>query len=95
MRNQGLGGRHVTGLLGVYVLGGLRGHEETRVRAHLARCARCRADYEDLAEVPILLNMITAEDAADPEGLAEQVYAKDAVHRLLPTRRANPGDQSG
>jgi predicted anti-sigma-YlaC factor YlaD len=79
MRKQGLGGRHVTVLLGVYVLGGLRGQQEDRVRAHLARCARCRAEYEDLAEVPVLLNMITAEEAADAEGLAEQVYAKDAL----------------
>jgi predicted anti-sigma-YlaC factor YlaD len=90
MRMKGLGGRHVTFLLGVYVLGGLRGPEEARVREHLTRCARCRAEYEDLAEVPVLLNMITADEAADAQGLAEHVYAKDAAPRLLSSPGANP-----
>lgn len=51
-------------LLGVFVLGGLQGQQESLVRAHLASCSRCQADYEELAEVPALLDMITAEDAA-------------------------------
>jgi hypothetical protein len=51
-------------LLGVYVLGGLRGRQEARVRTHLLRCTRCRADYEELAEVPALLDLINSEEAA-------------------------------
>jgi anti-sigma factor RsiW len=87
-------------LLGVYVLGGLRGHQETQVRAHLSRCARCRAEYEELAEVPALLDLITAEEAADAGGppgqapaadervtnAAEQV-ASDAAEVPLPRKR--------
>jgi predicted anti-sigma-YlaC factor YlaD len=50
--------RQIRALLGVYVLGGLRGQQETRVRAHLASCGRCRAEYEELAEVPAFLDLI-------------------------------------
>jgi anti-sigma factor ChrR (cupin superfamily) len=57
-------------LLGVYVLGGLRGQQETRVRTHLAHCARCRAEHEELAELPALLDMITSEEAAEAGRLA-------------------------
>ena len=76
-----MGSRHVSVLLGAYVLGGLRGREEARVKEHLARCPRCQAEYEDLAELPVLLNLISAEDAAKAQGLAEQVCARNAAHR--------------
>ena len=56
-------------LLGVFVLGGLQGRQESMVRAHLAACSQCRAEYEELADVPALLDMITAEEAAGAEGL--------------------------
>ena len=59
--------QQVANLLGVYVLGGLRGQQEARVRAHLSSCARCRAEHEELAEVPLLLDLITAEEAAEAE----------------------------
>lgn len=55
----------VATLLGVYVLGGLRGRQETQVRTHLTGCSRCRAEYDELAEVPALLDLITAEEAAE------------------------------
>jgi anti-sigma factor RsiW len=67
----------VTMLLGAYILGGLRGRQETRVRAHLSRCARCRAEYEELAEVPALLDLITAEEAAEAAGPPGQAPAID------------------
>ncbi|HEV2372161.1 MAG TPA: zf-HC2 domain-containing protein [Streptosporangiaceae bacterium] len=57
-------GKHVSMLLGVYVLGGLRGDEEVRVTNHLARCGRCQAEYEELAEVPPLLDLVAREEAA-------------------------------
>lgn len=72
MRRSGPVCGQVTTLLGVYVLGGLRGHEETQVRAHLSRCARCRAEYEELAEVPALLDLITADEAAEAGGPCSQ-----------------------
>jgi anti-sigma factor RsiW len=60
--------RHIRVLLGVYVLGGLRGQQEARVSAHLAGCDRCRAEYEELAEVPAFLDLIRDEDAARAGG---------------------------
>ena len=61
-------GKHVSILLGVYVLGGLRGEEEARVTEHLTRCVRCRAEYEELAEVPPLLDLVAqGETEAQPE----------------------------
>jgi anti-sigma factor RsiW len=65
----------VTILLGAYTLGGLRGHQETQVRAHLSHCARCRAEAEQLAEVPAFLDLITAEEAAAAEGPLGQAPA--------------------
>jgi predicted anti-sigma-YlaC factor YlaD len=59
--------RQIRRLLGVYVLGGLRGAQEAQVTAHLGGCARCRAEYEELAEVPALLDLITAEEAAQTQ----------------------------
>ncbi len=58
-------------LLGAYLLGGLSEHEEFSVRAHLHRCAACRAEYDELAEVPPLLDLL-AEDAGagGPDDLA-------------------------
>jgi hypothetical protein len=64
MRHTGRACRDVKILLGVYVLGGLRGSQESGVRTHLADCARCRAEYEELTEVPALLDMLTSEEAA-------------------------------
>jgi predicted anti-sigma-YlaC factor YlaD len=51
-------------LLGAFVLGGLRGQEEHMVRTHLARCAMCSAECDELAEVPALLDLLTSEEAA-------------------------------
>jgi Putative zinc-finger len=51
-------------MLGVFVLGGLRGQEESMVRTHLAGCARCQAECDELAEVPALLDLLTPEEAA-------------------------------
>ena len=64
MRRTGRACRDVKILLGVYVLGGLRGSQESGVRTHLTGCARGRAEDEELAEVPALLDMLTGEEAA-------------------------------
>jgi anti-sigma factor RsiW len=56
--------RRIRMLLGVFVLGGLRGQEESMVRAHLAGCARCQAECDELGEVPAFLNLLTPEEAA-------------------------------
>jgi predicted anti-sigma-YlaC factor YlaD len=59
--------KRIRTLLGVFVLGGLRGQEEFMVRTHLAGCAQCRSDYDELAEVPALLDLLTAEEAQADE----------------------------
>lgn len=65
MRRSGPVCGQIATLLGVYVLGGLRGRQEIQVRTHLSGCARCRAEYEELAAVPALLDLITTEEAAE------------------------------
>jgi anti-sigma factor RsiW len=72
-----LPGRHVSMLLGVYVLGGLRGRQAARVTAHLSQCDRCRAEHRELAEIPPLLKLIIRDDA--------EAAGRDAQ---LPSRRA-------
>jgi len=53
-------------LLGAYILGGLSDHEEFSVCAHLGRCQRCRLEYDDLANLPAVLDLFAEEfEAAD------------------------------
>lgn len=54
--------RHVQLLLGAYVLGGLSPTEETAVAAHLGQCPQCQAEYEDLACVPLWLDLLKSQD---------------------------------
>lgn len=49
-------------LLGAYVLGGLSDREEAAVEAHLSYCAGCQAEYEELACVPELLDLLLPLD---------------------------------
>jgi hypothetical protein len=53
---------HVQLQLGLYVLGGLSPDEHVAVGEHLARCAVCRAESMELAEIPALLSLLTAGD---------------------------------
>jgi Putative zinc-finger len=53
---------HVQLQLGLYVLGALTPEEHIAVDEHLARCAQCSAESEELAEVPPFLALITADD---------------------------------
>ncbi len=63
MGTAGEGTGHVQMLLGAYLLGGLSEHEEYSVRAHLRRCAKCRAEHDELAEILPLLDLLAAEEA--------------------------------
>lgn len=58
-------GAHVKLLLGAYVLGGLSAADEAAVEGHLARCAQCRAEYDELACVPSWLDLLKSE-GTDP-----------------------------
>jgi hypothetical protein len=46
---------HVTAWLGAYHDGELRGHRVHQMEAHLAECARCRAQLEQLRALTVLL----------------------------------------
>jgi anti-sigma factor RsiW len=63
--------QHVQILLGAYILGGLPPDEAAAVAAHLGRCARCRAEHAELAQVPSWLDLLaeSADSAAEqPDG---------------------------
>ncbi|WP_406283948.1 anti-sigma factor family protein [Embleya sp. NBC_00896] len=49
--------------LGAFVLGALAEDEAGQVRAHLATCPRCRAEYDELAGLPGLLARLTEAEA--------------------------------
>jgi anti-sigma factor RsiW len=68
MRRTGNGSGHVRMLLGAFLLGGLSAREESVVRAHLGVCAKCRAEHEYLASVPLWLDL-ACEGAADDDPL--------------------------
>ncbi|GHE12581.1 anti-sigma factor family protein [Streptomyces alanosinicus] len=74
--------------LGGYVLGALSPAETEQVRAHLATCDACRAEYEQLAGLPALLAMVTAAEAA---GRTVPAGNEDLADRLV--RRAAEGAQ--
>lgn len=50
--------------LGVYVLGALEPDERVLVEAHLAECAECRAELEELAGVTTFLGRVSEGDVA-------------------------------
>ncbi|MEU9834960.1 zf-HC2 domain-containing protein [Streptosporangium sp. NPDC048047] len=50
--------------LGVYALGVLEPEERVLVEAHLAECAACRAEAEELGGVATLLGRVAEEDVA-------------------------------
>lgn len=49
--------------LGVYVLGAMDPDERALMDAHLDTCEECRAELAELAELPGLLAMVSAEEA--------------------------------
>ena len=60
----------ITELLGAYALDAVEEDERTEVRAHLATCARCRAEVQEHLEVASLL----AHEGADaPVGVWERI----------------------
>jgi anti-sigma factor RsiW len=94
MRPEGPACEQVKVLLGVYVLGGLRGYQKTRVKTHLARCSRCRAEYEELAELPALLDMITGKEAAEAGRLAGPAGVPDGASQGPDAQPGAAGDQA-
>ena len=58
-----MNGDSVHQLLGAYLLGGLDPEEERAFRDHLAACAECRHELEQLESLPALLDAVPAADA--------------------------------
>ncbi|QDY89942.1 anti-sigma factor [Arthrobacter sp. UKPF54-2] len=50
-------------LLGAYLLGGLRPDESAAFERHLAECRDCRAELDELASLPALLDAVPVPDA--------------------------------
>lgn len=61
---------HVREELGAYVLGALPDDEAAAVRAHLERCAECRAAHDEIAGLPRLLDLAAVSGKHDLVPLA-------------------------
>lgn len=78
--------------LGAYVLDALDPAERAAVAAHLAACARCHAEYDELAGLPDLLATVSLTDAtsapAQPHpDLLDRLLAQVAAERAADRRR--------
>ena len=68
-------------LLGGYVLGAIEPDEADAVRRHLAECAECAIEHDELAGVPVLLDMAGDDEVArepPPAALEEAVLDRFA-----------------
>jgi anti-sigma factor RsiW len=73
--------------LGAYLLGALEPDEAERMRRHLKECARCRAQYAELAPVVGVLATVPAEALT----AAEQVPAEPPGEELWDRLRTRAG----
>jgi anti-sigma factor RsiW len=72
--------------LGVYLLGALDAGERAEVEAHLATCETCRAELDELAGLPLVLDQIGLDDLTPQplrpsDDLFERVAAKARAER--------------
>jgi hypothetical protein len=83
--------------LGVYVLGVLEPEERAAVDAHLAACEGCQAELADLEGLPMLLAVLSTEDAvALADGLPQEPATPldNADSRTAPGTADHPADLS-
>lgn len=76
--------------IGGYVLGALEPDEAARVRAHLATCPGCAAEYRELARLPELLDLSAGLEPAAlalPPSLEERLLDEVAHEAERPRRR--------
>jgi predicted anti-sigma-YlaC factor YlaD len=77
--------------LGVYLLGALDPAERAQVEGHLTTCARCRAELEELAQLPAMLEQVSLDDlTADPFPPSDDLFERVAA-RARAEQRATPG----
>lgn len=89
IEETGIGDGHVTGLISDYIDGILPPSEQERVRAHIAACRGCRADYIELKAVQQLLHAVPME--APPRAFtltqemagSQQAKSRSLLARLL------------
>jgi predicted anti-sigma-YlaC factor YlaD len=66
--------------LGVYLLGALDPAEHAEVEAHLAECALCRAELDELAGLPVMLERLTLEDLTpEPVSPSDDLFERVAA----------------
>ncbi|WP_311215181.1 MULTISPECIES: zf-HC2 domain-containing protein [unclassified Arthrobacter] len=96
-----MNGNSVHQLLGAYLLGGLEAHEARTFEDHLAACAECRRELEELESLPALLDAVPRADAValtvaggadslsplEPEAVPEKVLVDLSVRRRKSRRR--------
>jgi hypothetical protein len=63
-------GREPHQLLGAYLLGGLEPADVAAFERHLESCAECRAELDELASLPALLDAVPIRDAVALTGVA-------------------------
>jgi anti-sigma factor RsiW len=74
--------------LGVYVLGALEPEDRAAIDAHLMTCDGCRAELADLESLPMLLAVLSTEDAAT---LADGLPQEPATPLVRADSRRAPG----
>jgi hypothetical protein len=75
--------------LGVYLLGALDASERAEVDAHLATCETCRAELEELAGLPLVLDQVGLDDLV-PEPVRPSDDLFDRVAAKARAERAEP-----
>jgi hypothetical protein len=80
--------------IAAYVLDALEPDETEELRLHLADCAECSPEYEELRGLPTLLHHLTPSDVDDivvpvelPDGMCENLLASAAARRKKRSRR--------
>lgn len=83
---------HVTEALAAHVLDSLEEDERQSVEAHLVTCAACRTEYQRLASLPAMLDLLrpgrAAVTATPPAHLEDAVVAQFVSQRRRTSRRA-------
>lgn len=72
--------------LGVYLVGAIDAGERAEVDEHLRTCARCRAELDDLAILPSMLDQLTLEDlggVVPAPPASESLFARVAAQARL------------
>ena len=74
-----MNGTELHQLLGAYLLGGLEPADAAAFDQHLALCADCRRELDELASIPALLDAIPVRDAVALTAGAVAVRAREPV----------------